>query len=450
MLTSDFCSLFDRDSFVETLSYSSGDAPGDGGFSGTVTGYGTIGDRLIFAAFDSGSGADVQPAHGINFGEKVVRTLKLAVSRKAPFMFVLKDSKVPALTSQEILKPYYRIIDALNDASGDIPLIFVSLGECLGIFSLIAARCDLHFIVGDSVRFGSLSPEAVSALTGTAPDTKPDKISFSPSISGIFGDLNKFRSYFAELLRYIPDNIFYGLYHEAGENIDALESGVFTDNISMLKNIDLVRSLPDNGAFAELFGYAGRGVLTGFSSFGGYPTGLICADGSGRDGLLDMDSLKKIRWFSILCNNFGIPMVFLLDYKGLYASGEDVHIMPAVIAGIAAELKCNNAVLKIVTGEAYGELNAVLLSGISNEPASMAYAWENTYIDAINPASAALMKYKSEIASSDDPIDTRLRYIDEYKKANSRSEFAAMRGIIDDIIDPAETRNRIISFLKVL
>ncbi len=442
----DFRSLFDQESFVETLAFAPGDDIVLKSFSETVTGYGTVGDRLVFAAFDTDQDAvDADPVHGIYFAKKVVRIIKLASSRRAPFILCLNGSGVSFASSQDMVKAYSKVLSAIDDLCGDIPVICVSAGNCFGIHAAVAAACDMHFVIGEVSGFGAVSDKGIEALSGEA--AGPDDIpGFNPSVAGIFKDLEEFKLYLADLLKYIPDSDRFG-----PENFSGFDpaSGEVSGSVSVsaLKGKDLVEALSDGGRFSELFGYFESSVITGFASYYGIPAGVICASGSEEDGLIDYPSLEKLLVFLTLCNTYDIPAVFLLDLKGVKADQRENARLPLLLAQLNAELKMGPS-LRIVTGEAYGELASVLLSNEDGD--GMCYAWNGTYIDALNPAALAIMKHTEEIKNAEDPVKAREKFIDEYKNANSRSEFAAVRGIVDDIIHPDETRDRIAAFLKIL
>ena len=442
----DFRSLFDQESFVETLAVTPGDDIVLKSFSETVTGYGTVGDRLVFAAFDADQDAvDADPVHGFYFAKKVLRIIKLAASRRAPFLLCLKGSGVSFESSQETVKACSEILDAIDGLCGSIPVICVSAGQCFGIQAAVAAACDMHFVIGGDSGFGALSDKGVEALTGASVNSE-EKPGFNPSVTGIFKDVDEFKLYLTELLKYLPDSDFSSSYDGIDGGAGAVQ-GQYAVSVAGLKGRELINAVSDGGRFTELFGYSDDRVVTGFATFYGAPAGVICAEGYEEDGLVDYSSLEKLLTFLTLCSIYGLPSVFLLDFKGLKADLRENARMPLLLAQLNAELKSNPS-LRIVTGEAYGELASVLLPNENGD--GMSYAWNDTYIDALNPAALAIMKHGAEISDSEDPVKARERSIDEYKNANSRAEFAAVRGIVDDVIHPDETRDRIAAFLKIL
>lgn len=441
----DFVSLFDADSFVKTFAFVSDDGT-DVADSDSLSGYGTAGDRLVFTCIDSISGN--MCSHGAKFVDRCVRTLNAALKRKVPFILVLNGYVSDISDGALTLSSYSRLISALNSASGSIPLICLVNGKCFGIHSVIASLCDFVYIVGDKSAFGAVSDHAAS-LYDRSEKMKEFDPAFSeaqsPSVSGVFSDVGDVLSEIRKLIAFLPDSADSGVpyfdgFSDAGNSFNAGE----------ITGAKLIESLCDPSGFCIVRNGYGSEIITGFASFGGYTAGVICSDNNKTDGLVGDDALRKICLFIEFLSRFKIPLVKLIDIKGVKADPAASQIMPLLISRLSKNVYNEYSSISFITGSAFGELIPALIDPNSGSGTNVVYAWKESFVDAVNPAAKALMEYDREIREADDPVKAKEKYIDLYKNRNSRAEYAAQQGLIDDIIDPADTRARIISFLKTI
>ncbi len=454
--------LFDGDSFVKTLVLARGDGYGDASADSLVTGYGTLGERLVFAAVDESSGTGA--LHGRNFSDRVVRTLEAAVVHGAPFILCLGGSSIDISRGARALVAYTGLINALKRAKGRVPLICVAGSDCIGIHSALASMCDFVYICGDDTYFGAVSAAAVKAFTYGEPDARsvgasvPRGIAAAGNcekIAGVFKDTAALRDGLAELVSFLPESSRSGM---PGFEYDFTQDAY--DEIEGLNGRELIKAVCDNAEFCELGAGYGSEVITGFAAFGGRSAGVIGFDTSGTDGKVGPAGIRKLASFAEFCRAFRVPVVNLLDFSGIFArSGADAAELPVSIARLCDSMSSpivsghnssRRGSVTVITGSACGELAAVIMAASVDNAGSIAYAWRGASVDAIDPAAAALMKYKDQIKADPDPVSAREKYIDLYKRQYSTAEAAGYESLLDDVIDPAETRSRIIDYLRII
>ena len=454
--------LFDEDSFVKTLVLARGDGLGDTSGDSLVTGYGTLGERLVFAAVDESSGTGA--LHGRNFSDRVIRTLEAAVVHGAPFIMCLGGSSIDISRGARALVAYTGLINALKRAKGKIPLICVAGSDCIGIHSALASMCDFVYLCGEDTYFGAVSAAGVKAFAYGEPDAPAGKdpehqglraSGNAEKLAGVFPDIAALRTGLTELISFLPES------HRSGmPKFDFDFTLEPSGDIAGLKGRELINAISDDADFLELGRNYGSEVITGFAAFGGRTAGVIGFDTSATDGKVGAKGIRKLASFTEFCRAFRIPAVNLLDFSGIYArSSSEAEELPACIARLCDAMSSVNGSghnlsrrgsVSIITGTACGELAAVIMAASVDNAGSIAYAWRGASVDAIDPAAAALMKYKDQIKADPDPAEARTKYIDLYKRQYSTAEAAGYESLLDDVIDPAETRNRIIDYLRII
>ena len=454
--------LFDEDSFVKTLVLARGDGLGDTSGDSLITGYGTLGERLVFAAVDESYGTGA--LHGRNFSDRVIRTLEAAVVHGAPFIICLGGSSIDISRGARALVAYTGLINAFKRAKGRIPMICVAGSDCIGIHSSLASMCDFVFLCGEDTYFGTVSAAGVKAFAYGVPEAPTGKEPVphglrasgnSEKLAGIFPDISALRSGLTELISFLPESN-----HSGMPKFDFDFTLEPSGDIAGLKGRELVNAISDDADFFEVGRNFGSEVITGFAAFGGRTAGVIGFDTSETDGKVGIKGIRKLASFTEFCRAFRIPEVNLLDFSGIFArSSAEAEELPACIARLCDTMSSLNVPgrslsrggsVSIITGSACGELAAVIMAASVDNAGSIAYAWRGASVDAIDPAAAALMKYKDQIKADPDPVSAREKYIDLYKRQYSTAEAAGYESLLDDVIEPAETRNRIIDYLRII
>jgi propionyl-CoA carboxylase beta chain len=213
---------------------------------------------------------------------------------------------------------------------------------------------------------------------------------------------------------------------------------------------EVIQCLSDEGRFLEVHeGFAGN-ILTGFARLGGHPVGIIANQPAVLAGVLDIDSSDKGARFVRFCDAFNIPLVVLEDVPGfLPGVGQEHggiirHGAKLLYAFSEATVPKVTVITRKAYGGAYDVMNSKHIRGDVN------LGWPTAEIAVMGPKGAVEILFRREIGVADDPEATTAEKIEEYRQQFAHPYIAAARGYLDDVIDPRETRPRLISALEML
>jgi acetyl-CoA carboxylase carboxyltransferase component len=213
---------------------------------------------------------------------------------------------------------------------------------------------------------------------------------------------------------------------------------------------DVIRHVVDNGDFLEIHEHYARNIIVGFARMGGFAVGIVCQQPAVLAGVLDIDASKKGGRFVRFCDAFNIPIVTFVDVPGFLPGVAQEH--GGIIANGAKLLfaYCEATVPKItiITRKAYGGAYDVMSS--KHIRGDISYAWPTAEIAVMGPNGAVNIIFRKELAAADDPEARRAELVEEYREQFANPYVAAARGYIDDVIEPNETRPRVIEALEML
>lgn len=450
-----YTKLYSESSFVQILSYASGRNSGPVG-DGVITGYGPVDGKLIFSAFEDSS--VLSGAMGLTHAEKIASAIGYACKRKAPFVFYIDNKGSRINEGLDILKGYGIILKSLSEAVGLIPLIAVVSGEISGASSVIASMCDFTVMTKDS-------------FMGLASRSRLDNLKLSESIIKKFrfssaemnavsngqctyvaeNDVDAF-DYVKKLLSYLPES------SESGPDIyDGCSDDPNRDTVSARSYIsgnadsyDLLSDICDNNDYIEIWKLFAPNVITAFSRFNGIPAGIIFNRIEADNGLLDCAAMKKMQLFIDFCDRFSIPVISIVNTDGIAFSQEDeLYGASSEAARLASTyLLSENPKLTIIAGYSTGL--ASILAGSKALGADYVYSWNNAVISVEKPSAVTLLKYSDKLTDTENPAESRQKMIKDYILNEADPYTAAQYGYVDDVIDPIETRSRIVDFLQIL
>ena len=429
--------LFDAGTFTETGAYVrrrmsefDGEKPDE--FEGVITGWGSVGGKLVFAFSQdlSRTGGAVSEAHA----KKICEIYRLAVENGAPVVGFFDSSGAFIPEGVRALAGYGRIMRASSRASGVIPQIAVVPGYCSGASAVIASMFDVSFIVDKD---GSISV-APPFLTDGAGDA--GFAASSGAVTGRVADDGAAVRAIRELLPYIPDN------NEAGGAIiDTADGANRTVDVSAsLAARDpkaFLASVADDGKFIELYSENAPEIVTGICSFGGVPTGVVASNGSKNGGVLTSDAARKAARVISFFDGFNIPVLTVVDSSGLErsADAESAPYASSLAKLASAYASASSPLVTLITGEAYGTAFAVL--GSKAIGADVVMALETAKIAAM-PASSAVAFFQNGQINADVSREDLERIWNETVASPVE---AASSGEIDCIVAPNEIRQRICS-----
>ncbi|MGI9625417.1 MAG: acyl-CoA carboxylase subunit beta [Longimicrobiales bacterium] len=456
--------LLDEDSFVEmdrfvthrSTEFGLGENRilGDG----VVTGYGQIHGRLVYVFSQDFTvfGGSLSEAHA----EKIVKIQDMALKSGAPIVG-LNDSGGARIQEGVVSLGGYADIFLRNTlASGVIPQISLVLGPCAGGAVYSPAITDFVYMVrGTSFMFVT-GPDVVKTVTHEDVDMESlGGADVHAKTSGVahFAHDSEAESLSAvrDLFHYIPQNNTESPQRGPGsdphDRRDEKLLTVIPDNPNRPYDMrDVIARVADEGTFYEVHaGFAGN-LLTGFAHLGGHSVGVVANQPSVLAGVLDIDASDKGARFVRFCDAFNIPLVVFEDVPGFLPGvsqehgGIIRHGAKLLYAFSEATVPKVTVIVRKAYGGAYDVMNSKHIRGDVN------LAWPSAEIAVMGPKGAVEILFRKEIANADDPVAATEERMAEYRETLAHPYVAASRGYVDDVIDPRETRPRLISALDML
>jgi acetyl-CoA carboxylase carboxyltransferase component len=212
----------------------------------------------------------------------------------------------------------------------------------------------------------------------------------------------------------------------------------------------VIEELVDDGEYMEVHAAWAPNIVCAFARLDGRTVGIVANQPAAMAGVLDIKASEKGARFVQFCDAFNIPLVTLVDVPGFLPGVDQEH--EGIIRRGAKLLYayCNATVprVSVVLRKAYG--GAYIVMDSRSIGADVALAWPTNEIAVMGAEGAANVVFRREIAASDNPEETRAQKIDEYKRNLVHPYYAAERGLVDDVIDPADTRLSLVSALRML
>jgi propionyl-CoA carboxylase beta chain len=213
---------------------------------------------------------------------------------------------------------------------------------------------------------------------------------------------------------------------------------------------EIIRRVVDNGDFFEVHEHYARNLIVGFARMGGLSVGIVGQQPAVLAGVLDIDASKKGGRFVRFCDAFNIPIITFVDVPGFLPGVAQEHGGIIVNGAKLLYAYCEATVPKItiITRKAYGGAYDVMSS--KHIRGDISYAWPTAEIAVMGPDGAVNIIFRKELAEAVDAEERRAQLVAEYRDKFANPYVAAARGYIDDIIEPSETRPRLIEALEML
>jgi len=453
--------LLDEGSFTELDRFvTNRSANGDGTIfgDGVVTGYGTIHGRTVFVFSQDFTvfGGSLSEAHAA----KIVKIMDLALKNGAPIIG-LNDSGGARIQEGVVSLGGYADIFLRNTlASGVIPQISAILGPCAGGAVYSPAITDFVFMVrGISYMFVT-GPNVVKTVTHENVDMEGlGGADVHGGVSGVAhfvhdSELECLAS-IRELLSCIPQNNREDPpRRQSSDPVDRADEQLLSiipdDPATPYDMSEVIRHIVDDGEFYEVHRDFAQNLIVGFAHFGGHAAGIVANQPAALAGVLDINSAVKGARFVRFCDAFNIPLVVFEDVPGfLPGIGQEHggiirHGAKLLYAFCEATVPRVTIITRKAYGGAYDVMNSKHIRGDIN------LAWPTAEIAVMGPKGAVEILHRREIAGADDPQTVTSAREREYREQFAHPFIAAARGYIDDVIDPRETRARIVSALDLL
>jgi acetyl-CoA carboxylase carboxyltransferase component len=425
---------------------------------GVVTGWGTIDGRKVFVF--SQDFTVFGGALGEVFAEKIHKVMDLALSVGAPLIGLNDGAGARIQEGVVSLASYGGIFHRNVLASGVTPQISVILGPCAGGAVYSPAMTDFIFMVDETSHMFITGPDVVKTVTGE--EVTLEELGGAKSHASKSG----VATFVAPDEKTCLDDVKYLFSFLPSNNLET-PPVMPTDDDPQRRCPELVEIMPaspnipydmkkvvasvvDDGDFFEYFPRWAGSIVCGFARMNGETVGIVGNQPMVLAGVLDIESAEKGARFVRTCDAFNIPLVTFVDVPG-FLPGVDQEYGGIIRHGaklLYAFCEATVPRIQIITRKAYGGAYVVMNS--KSIGADLAFAWPSAELAVMGPQGAVEILYKRELQNAADPVARRAELIDDYTERFANPYVAAERGFIDDVIDPAETRIKVIAGLEML
>jgi len=391
--------------------------------------------------------------------EKICKVMDLAIKNGVPVVG-LNDSGGARIQEGVVSLGAYADIFLRNTlASGVVPQISAILGPCAGGAVYSPALTDFIFMVKKTSHMFITGPDVVKTVTHE--DVSMDDLggaSVHATRSGVAhfsaADEADALGGIRQLLGYLPSNNMedapaVDTGDDPARRVEELNSLVPDDPRKAYDMHEVIGHVVDNGEFLEVHaGYAGN-IIVGFCRMDGHTVGIVANQPMVLAGVLDIKASIKAARFVRFCDAFNIPLVTFVDVPG-FMPGVDQEHGGIILHGaklLYAYCEATVPKLTVITRKAYGGAYDVMSS--KHIRGDYNVAWPTGEIAVMGPDGAVNIIFRKELAEAADPVARRAELIELYKDKFANPFVAASRGYLDDVIDPADTRIRLIEVLKV-
>src|SRR5690625_4831339 len=426
---------------------------------GVVTGYGKINGRpvYLFAQDFTVFGGALGEMHA----KKIANVMDLAAKNKVPFIGLNDSGGARIQEGVSSLDGYGHIFYRNAIYSGVIPQISVIMGPSAGGAVYSPALTDFIIMVEKTAKMFITGRKVIESVTGQTlsseelggahvHNTKSGNAHLSAATEFEALDMVK------QLLSYLPDSyeqkpLAINKENEQDDDVRYdLADIVPVDGTRPYDMKDVINEVVDKNSFFELQPSFAKNMITGFARIRGQAVGFVSNQPRYMAGAIDIDSSDKAARFIRFCDSFNIPLITFEDVTGFFPGVKQEHggIIRHGAKILYAYSEATVPKITVITRKAYGGAYVALNS--KSIGADLVFAWPNAEVAVMGPEGAANVIFAREIAESDDPEAKRQEKINEYKEKFANPYVAAGLGMIDDVIDPIETRLKLIQSLDML
>jgi len=423
-----------------------------------VTGWGTIDGRTVFVF------AEDFTRFGGSLGEavadKICKVMDLAMETGAPLIGI-KDSGGARIQEGVVaLDGYGRIFERNVRASGVIPQISVIMGPCAGGAVYSPAITDFVYQVAETSHLFITGPDVIETVTG-------EQVTFEElggaqahaTRSGVThfvtADGRAAIEEVRYLLSFLPQNnmevppFFTPMAHT--DRMDEDLTTIIPDSPNQPYDmVEVIEHVVDDGEFYQVHEHFAGNLVVGFARLDGYTIGVVANQPSVLAGVLDIDASVKGARFVRFCDAFNIPLLVFVDVPG-FLPGVDQEHRGIIRHGAKLLYAFSEATVprvSVITRKAYG--GAYLVMNARAVRADLVLAWPTAEIAVMGAAGAVNIVHRRDLAAAADPDAERARLIARYEERFANPYVAAERGLVDEVIEPRETRPRLVRAFEML
>ena len=423
-----------------------------------VTGYGSVDGRKVFLfAHDftvlGGSVGEV-------VADKVCKVMDKAIENGVPVIGLNDSGGARIQEGVDSLVGFAKIFERNARASGLIPQISAIMGPCAGGATYSPALTDFTFMVNDTSHMFITGPNVIETVTGEQVSKEElGGAQSHTSKSGVahfaYNSEEEALENIRRLLSYLPQNNMEDPPRVKPWDEPDREVPEVTDIVpdaprkpyDMTKVID---SIVDEQSFFEVQKNWARNVVIGFARMDGRSVGVVANQPRVSAGTLDIDAAEKAARFIRTCDSFNVPILSFVDVPGFMPGTDQEHngIIRRGAKLIYAYAEATVPLLSVVVRKAYGGAYIVMSSKFLGSDVN--YAWPGSEMAVLGPRGAVNILHRKAIAQADDPDAKRQALMDEFREEFANPYGPAKRGYLDDVIEPKDTRKRLIDDLDLL
>ena len=425
---------------------------------GVITGYGQINGRTVYFysqdfTIYGGTLSEMQ-------SHKICRVMDLAVRNGVPFIALIDSGGARIQEGVRSMGGYAEMFRRNAQYSGVVPQVSVMLGPCAGGAAYSPALTDLVIMVEKQSSMFLTGPDVIKAVTGEVIDAESlGGADVHNSVSGV-AHLSVASEHAAldmarHFLSYLPSNNvenppYVPPTDEASRMDESLNSMIPLDASTPYVMHQVIEKIIDKNSFLEIQPSWARNAIVGLARIGGHSVGIVGQEPSVMAGVIDIDASDKMTRFVRMCDCFNIPLVTFVDSPGFLPGIAQEHggIIRHGAKLLYAYSEATVPKICVITRKAYGGAYVVMSSKYLGT--DVTYAWPSAEIAVLGAEGAANILFKKQIETSSDPVAERKKLASEYREKFNNPYYAASTGYVDDIIEPRESRPKIIASLSAL
>ncbi len=423
-----------------------------------ITGWGTIDGRLVYVYSQDFTivGGSLSEVHA----QKICKIMDMAIRVGAPVIGLNDSGGARIQEGVDSLGGYADIFLRNTLASGVVPQLSVIMGPCAGGAVYSPALTDYILMVKDTSYMFITGPEVVKQVTH-------EEVTFEElggaSVHGarsgvchlVGEDESETLLLVRELLSYFPQNNMEDapFVHTADDPLraDPELDHIIPENPNKPYDVkDVIRHIVDEGRFMEVHGGYADNIVVGYARLGGHSVGIVGNQPMVLAGVLDIKASEKAARFIRFCDSFNIPIVTFVDVPGYMPGTEQEHngIITSGAKLVYAYCEATVPKLTVTTRKSYGGAYCVMSS--KHIRGDLNLAWPTAEIAVMGPEGAVEIIFRRELREAADPVAKKAELVAEYRRKFANPYIAAERGYLDDVIEPRETRARLINALEAL
>ena len=421
-----------------------------------VTGWGTVDGRLVYVYSQDFTvvGGSLSEVHA----QKICKIMDMAMKTGAPVIGLNDSGGARIQEGVDSLGGYADIFLRNTLASGVVPQISVIMGPCAGGAVYSPALTDFILMVNKTSYMFITGPDVVKQVTHE--DVSFEDLggaSVHATKSGVCHMVGENETetlmLVRELLSYLPQNNMEDAPFMATTDdplrADAELDTLVPDNANKPYDMkEIIKRVVDDGHFLEIHEQYAENIIVGFARLGGHSVGIVGNQPMVLAGVLDIKASEKAARFIRTCDSYNVPIITFVDVPG-YLPGTEQEYNGIITSGaklLYAYCEATVPKLTVTTRKSYGGAYCVMSSKHIRGDVNL--AWPTAEIAVMGPEGAVEIIFRRELQEADDPVAKKAELAAEYRRKFASPYIAAERGYIDDIIEPRDTRARLINALE--